>query len=208
VANSVVGNYYQTRVFTVLDAQTAINVWGWQCTAITGTGVTMAELAANVRAGLATPFPPILTSAATFRGVGAQQAYPPKDGEAYSTAGALVGTGGAIPLPKQTCGISSIYDGKAGRKHRGRIYWPFPASTANTTDGQPTGAYVTLLEALKTYLGAGILVTGAGGTANFTFSLLHRATINGDQIIRIVSRTIWGTQRRRGDYGRTNASPV
>jgi hypothetical protein len=207
MANSIVAAWYQVRVIAQLDAQVSFNVMGWQCTGITGTGCTMAELASNLRANMIATYPALLTSVAQFRGVGAQQAYPPKDAESYA-GGAIPGTAGAVPLPKQIAGVLSFYDGLAGPKHRGRFYLPFPSTAQNTADGVPTAAYVTAVAAWAAGWNAGIHVVGAGGTADFLPHILHRLTLNGTQATRYAARAIWGTQKKRGDYGRTNISPI
>ena len=202
------GKVYQTRFFCQEVGQVAINVMNWLCITTTGGSAFPIDFANNLKTGMNTLFPPILNNNAYFRGVGCQQSQAPKDAEVYAAAGPTVGTGGATPLPKQCAGLSSLYDGFAGRKHRGRVYWPFASTTLNTVDGIPSTAYMTALAAIKTALTSAIVVTGTGGTATLVLAIFHRLTQTADEVTTWTNRQTWATQRKRGDYGRLNVSPV
>lgn len=203
----VLNSILQARIITTLDAQTAYNVSHWKVTLSTGTGVTPLEAITQLRTNLLTAWPAILATLCSWRGIGGQQATVPKDAETF-IAGPIAGNSGGVPLPKQVCGVLSFYDGFAGRKHRGRAYLPFPSQSDNTTDGVPTAGYLTRAGAVMTVLSSSLAVIGAGGTAALGPCIFHRLTQTADLIQRQVVRTIWGTQRKRGDYGRTNSSPI
>lgn len=203
----VLGQIMQIRIITRLDAQVAYNVLHYRCIGFLGVGILPSDFAAAVKTGLTGNWPPIITTPASFRGIGAQQATAPKDGEVYSVAN-LAGTGGANPLPKQVAGLASIYDGQAGRKHRGRIYFPFPDASAVTPDGVPIAAYKTALQVVMTFLTGPIVVTVGANQSTMALSVFHKLVGTADPVTVGVIRSVFATQRRRGDYGKANVSPI
>lgn len=202
--------------YAVDTEQTSINAVGFQVTSTVTGGASLPEIAAAYGNRIGGPLRAVLSNNAFFRGVGARDiTFVPKQAAAYSTSGAGAGSAGADGLPRQTAGLLSIYDGLAGKGHRGRFYVPFPAAADNTGDGKPTAAYGLRLATLATAVFTALVVVGASGTSTLTPGLVHRRanklplpfptfTASGVPFIR----NVWATQRRRGSYGRPNSSPV
>jgi hypothetical protein len=120
------------------------------------------------------------------------------------------GTAGAAELPGQTCGIITLRTNNAGRGQRGRIYVPFPSATDNDNNGHPTAGYQTRLANYAAAIGipGGIAVAEGGRSATIVPTLYHRRTHNADDITSYIVRSVWASQRRRSDYGRTNVIPT
>lgn len=197
--------------------QVSINTVYGQVTGVSTGGATLNEIAVDYAAGLAGALKALLANTASFRGVGVRDISTlPKQAASYSASGAGVGSAGAVCLPRQTAGLISVYDGLAGKGHRGRFYVPFPSATDNMTDGVPTVGYLARLVTLAPTLFTLFVVVGAGGSTSVTPGLVHRfvnkvklpnPTIT-FPLVAPVPRSVWATQRRRGSYGRPNKSPV
>lgn len=131
----------------------------------------------------------------------------PLPGIATSTStGALV----APTLPGQASGIITKVTEFSGRKYRGRVYVPFPAPSQNDVDNTPTDNYVSNLLLLSQQLFAQPwTITDDGGNMVTVLAYLRQklAPHNLTPITGGNPRKEWATQKRRGDYGRTN-SPV
>lgn len=113
-----------------------------------------------------------------------------------SPVATVSGTGTGDPLPLQTQGMirwstTSVIN---ARRVRGRTFVPCPVEGANTTSGQPSGAYASGLVA-----GAVALLT-AGATASFAV-VWHRPVDHlGGQIVAITAGTAspnWAVLRTR-----------
>jgi hypothetical protein len=109
-----------------------------------------------------------------------------------------------------------------GRQFKGRSYIPFPSTDAVTTDGAMTAGYAALLAALALALSADMypVTTGPAGFATVHQVIVHGQTKAGAKLIPpaaiqpptpVQSWTVSGrfvTQHRRGDFGKTNTSPI
>jgi len=125
------------------------------------------------------------------------------------------GMGGVIgdPLPKQVSGIITRRGEFAGRHHHGRVYVPFPSEASNDPDlGRPNLGYAALI---GTYAGdMYTAVTPSIGAASCVLTPYYRfATGNPPNTfsfpyVSSIARDYWATQRRRGDFGPKNISPI
>jgi hypothetical protein len=128
--------------------------------------------------------------------------------------GAGVGTGGAIPMPKQTAGLLRFQTLNAGPAGRGRWYLPFPPQDADSGGGTASAAYVLALLALGGEVGVGISLSASGRTAILVRALVHNPPKGGgpvpvpSPVVDFVGSPFWATQKRRGSFGRTNKSPI
>lgn len=128
-----------------------------------------------------------------------------------SLNGAGVGTGGATALPKQTAGIISLLSDFRGKKYRGRQYVPFAAEDHNTASGFPTAAYQISLIALGSTLVATQTIPSVPPADTIDFIPIIWDGVSPSafaDITSFIQRDRWGTQRRRGDYGAANKSPL
>jgi hypothetical protein len=121
-----------------------------------------------------------------------------------------VGTGGSTALPKQTAGLITLRSSVVGKKNRGRQYVPFPATASDQGAGVPTLLYLADLIPLGAALRNVTVVGDAGpaNTADFSPIIWKKGSPTHAFITSMVVRRAWATQRKRGDYGRLNASPI
>lgn len=209
MANLAVNEVYRASIYCVLGDQTSVNVVHYRITSIAGTP-TEAQLAAGVEAIYATPMKSLMSDQVSFRGVGVQRLFPiPPRAQVFSLAAQGPGTQASDALPKQVSGLIAKRTVFAGRKFRGRFYMPFPAEGSNDpTQGRPSAAYLTSLAALATNMNSGPNIGSGGNTATAQHVIWHHSTSTFDDVVLNLARPYWATQRRRGDYGPTNASPI
>lgn len=152
---------------------------------------------------------------ASLLGASAQIIYPDRYVIQSWTVGAGIGTDIGNQLPSQVAGLVSKYGQEATRRARGRNYYPFPTDNAlfgGTADG-PGPIYVQKCVDIATFFMGNPLGTiwngiTSGDEANLVeivFNLTSPITSN--VVNRVVGRPYWATQRRRGDFGRTNLPP-
>lgn len=85
---------------------------------------------------------------------------------------------------------------------------PFPAESQNDADQTPTAAYLVVLFNY-TSVAIASLLAGVNPNTNTLESIVYnRASGTGIPITSFTARDKWATQRRRGDYGRTNILPI
>lgn len=204
-----VNDVYSVRVYTAVNNQVGLNVLNYQCAGKVGTGATEAQIATAFDNQFAAPYKALITTSATYRGVQVQKYSPlPVAVAVSSIANSGVGTAGVSMIPTQGSGLISLRTALAGKSHRGRVYIPFPSDSDNTADGRPVAAYLTRLGTLATAMLATISA-GAGGNTN-TFNLvIHSKLLNSFTLVTVATEQgRWATQRRRGDWGRTNVLPI
>lgn len=191
-----------------LNNQNGINVRHYRVQTIAGTGATDAQITAFFESTFKSTYLPCIANAAVWYGTKCQRIFPlPKSGISTTSGGVSPGTGGASPLPTQVAGLISHTTALAGRSYRGRKYIPFPTTTQLTAAGDPTPAYITLLNSICV---ADVSTLTAGTTPNqTTFKPViwsPRRQVATD-LSNSFGRTGWGTQRRRGDIRRPDVVP-
>jgi hypothetical protein len=127
-----------------------------------------------------------------------------------SVANVGVGTGGAVAMAKQTAGLVKILTAFRGKRNRGRQYLPFPSTTHDAGNGTPSAAYLVSVANLQAALTALVnIVTFGGRTAQLIPVIwAPRAPGTVQPITSSFASGRWATQRRRGDFGRVNVSPI
>jgi len=196
---------------TQMDNQAGLNNQYYQVTTVTGLGCTLDQIAVAAGNTVGGLYAPLLTSVAEYRGVivHAFQAIPqPAPGLAPDPT---PGASGDDPLPGQVAGIITFTTEFAGPGGRGRIYVPFPDETDNDVDHRPTATWITAATNLATFLATPFSTTDGGNQTICTPGIWHRPPLAEPSFREItgwIVRSRWGTQRRRGDYGRTNLPPV
>lgn len=205
------GAFVRAQLVCLAVDQVSINTFFFNVLNSPTPTATDQDLAAYLDANTAPLVKPLLENNATYRGYVTQilditgsPLYP--DQNANTNAGA--GTAGAVALPRQSCGITSWYTDTPGRKGRGRTYWPFPATAADSGNGVPSAAYVTAADTLAAFYFFLAAFTQAGRSATLAFRLYQRKTKAFSPITTRLTRAVWATQRRRGSYGRQNLPPV
>lgn len=168
------------------------------------------SLGAAAETSLGTKLKDCMVVDASFRGIGVQRVWPaPKTRERFFINLQGAGTVVTPPLPKQVSGLITLRTDYAGRQYRGRTYVPFPGEIdSDGVEGRPTANYVARLDTLGNFWSS-ILAIGAGGnTANGNPVLWKQGQVVGTPITADQGRPYWATQRRRGDYGAKNTSPI
>jgi len=202
------GDIIECRVLCTQANQIGLNVLHAEVTNVVGTGVTEAQVSLALASNLAVEYKAILANTAVFRGVGTKKIFPLPAGIEFASIASLgAGTAGAEPLPKQICGLVSLVGSVSGRHGRGRLYIPFPAEADNTASGVPAAGYVTVLNTIGTTMATVLPVGTMGNTSDIVFGIWDRLSNTITHVTQGRGKTVWGTQRRRGDYGASNVAP-
>jgi len=210
VAQLAVNDVLEIRLVSSVQSQVAINILHARVTGITAGSASEMEAAQRADVLIAPAMKGVMSSTATWRGIGLKKIRPlPVGNEATNVGLTGAGTNIGDMLPKQTSGLISLYSTQTGRNGRGRVYIPFPAEGSNEANSTPAAAYNVSLETICTLLLAGFTVTGLmpGGTATVQFGVFSKALNAFAALTAAICKDAWATQRRRGDFGRPNALP-
>lgn len=211
-----IGQIIELSIYCTQGPQVSVNVVHHEINSLAG-APTDQELASYwdtvaFGTGLFAKYPPVLTSAASYRGIGVTIVYPLRQVTQY-VAHTGAGIAGGNPMPMQISGLISKRGDLPGPHGRGRLYLPFPDIASTVIDGagyqSPSGAYLTD----AAFIGTCLLTPVAGGvvgagSVDMTPLILNRllpaasVTIGG-----YIVRPAWATQRRRGEFGRPNVLP-
>lgn len=202
-----IGDIYQLRVATDEPPQCAINILHFSCTGQVGPGATLGDIAGLFASRIAARWKALIAAPATFRGVGCRLVWPTPTIEVPDTADAGAGTAGTVGLPPQTCGIVSIRNGLPGRHGRGRMYLPFPAADDNMGNGIPSAGYAIRMALLVGTLLTPFTTGGGGASTTLAWSIYNKAAHTSALVTSQSLAAGWGTQRRRGFFGRPNPPP-
>jgi len=188
-------------------SQVSQNVRYWAVNNITaGIAPTDTEFAVSLAATMKSLYSAVMSSEATFQGVGVQILQPvAKDTVFASDPAAGLGAGGA--LPGGVAGLIRFRTGFAGRKNRGRMYVPFPDEDDNEDPGVPTAGYITAANALGVKFVTNYPLTVLGVTANMTPLVFPADNTIGRSIISRSTATIWASCRHRSDFSASNTLP-
>jgi len=204
---AAVGDVYQVKLYSLLGQQAGINVLHYSVTTLGGTGASDFEIGQAMAAALPTTYKALLSASASYRGLGIRKILPTLSIETYNVTAQGAGGVAGEALPKQISGLITLRTTVPGRAFRGRVYVPFPGEGDNDTDQTPTAGYITRL---GNFAGTLITTVTAGGANSnqLRLGVFHRVggaiTVCNDT----TARDRWATQRRRGDYGRTNILPI
>jgi hypothetical protein len=155
-----------------------------------------------------------MTSAAEY--LGAKLYYKPASAPpilAQSTAHAGACTGSADPAPSQIAGLIQWKSDIGGPRGRGRMYVPFAAAASIGTGGLLAAGYVTELTAIGTGMIDGYNVPndgGGGGNVLVVPCTRYIQPVPSNLPAVMNNFTVasgFGTQRRRGFFGKPNNNP-
>jgi len=181
----------------------------YRVTGVTGLSVTLDEIAHAMSDLAAAHYIALLPSIAKFNGVMVTLPFiipPPAFGK--WTGAAAIGGRGNLILSTQVCSLITTRTNFAGRRYRGRMYIPFPDQFSIDADGKPEAAYLADVETFAGDIVNADTVVGVGGSATIFPVVVHRDLGTSTFINDHITRGKWATQRRRGEYGRPNASPL
>jgi hypothetical protein len=215
MANALLGNVYKYRVFCYSGDQTGLNTKYFQVSAVTGTPQSELLLAQALDSVMAPLYKPALFNGAQYIGSDIQNitSPPPYPVQLGTNANTGIGTGGGVPMASQVSGIYTTRTGLTGRAYRGRSYVPFPPAAASTIGPPPLmgAGYIATLTAIADEM-TGTTMLNVGGTFYYlAWMIRHKgptppAGTLTPTTVSVVGSS-WATQRRRGDYGRTNPVP-
>lgn len=214
----VVGNLYKARLFSFLDNQVGINTVYYLCTSIVGVAPTEGDAADELSSTIGPELRALMTNTAQYVGADVQNVsgvkpFPLQSGSLLSSG---IGAAGTDPLPTQVSGCITFQTDFTGQAYRGRFYVPFPDNNENAVVPpiHPNAGYITGLNAMAVSLVVGLSVSPIVGT-HATMALVLKHGINKagltpppTPITNFRSNPKWATQRRRGNYGRSNLFPV
>lgn len=204
-----IGDLYQIRTLCLANTQIGLNVRYYTVASFTGTEATPSQVAQGLDTLWNAAYKALLSVAASWRGVGAKRLLTSPTIEYGSAVNAGAGSVAGDMLPTQCCGLITLYSVNPGRTGRGRVYVPFPSEGDNAAAGGCTAGYVTRLTTLAGLLNSTSIVNGTGGTTSLAPVLRNRQT---GALTGLIGGTIFAhgsfaTQRRRGNYGKTNLIP-
>jgi len=205
MANLAVGDLCQVAFIMRADDQVGINLRHFRVTGVSGVGMTDQQMADNLEALMAPLYKPLIGNEAEWKGVELKRISPlPAPNLVFSIANAGAGTGGASLMGRQMAGVVGFQSVLAGPANRGRIYVPFPSTTMTTTDGHPSLAYKANLSLLAAEITGAKVKGTAPNTVNIIWCIRHAPGFTTTDLVTYQVRGSWGTQKRRGDYGRPN----
>ena len=147
-----------------------------------------------VSTAVSTSIRAILGSPASYDGLSALVALPSGMLQRFdSTAGAGLGAGSGTMMTPQVTFLIKKQTGFAGRKFRGRQYWPGPTESAVDDGGTVSVSWVTLLTAIATAQMTALSSSPWDGPV-----LLHSdPSLAPTPIIQLLASNRVATQRRR-----------
>jgi len=174
-------------------------------------GPTLGEMAKSVQQAVDAAMQAILSTEVNILGTKVNQLQPhvtgsvPLAGIASSTS---TGSVSSHTVSKQTSLVITKLSLISGRTGRGRIYVPFPSIVDFVAGGEPESTYLTDVDTFYADLFGLTAVTSVAGSANLVTIIYHRKTGGFTTQVGYRINTRYGTQRRRGDYGKTNPNAI
>jgi hypothetical protein len=210
IPSPAVGQYVRCIVesFHSPSSQIGMNRVDFVVESVVGGGLTIGQIASQMLAVVQGVFPAANATTVFLSGV-VSELLTTATGKVAQTGQAIdnitVGSAGVGVAPSQVAPVLKKFTGLAGRKNRGRSYFPFLFTGFLQANGELTGAGLT---ALTTYYSAifqaQTLVVGGATTVLVPVLLGKAVPLVGIDLTSIQMSGLLGTQRRRGDYGRQN----
>jgi len=204
-------NVLEVTYHAYSGGQAGLMVWHFNILSAPATPIDEAGLANQMYFDVRPGYQALLHASTSLRGVAWRKIFPaPVSASFNSTDPAVNGVGLGDLLPKQTAGLLSKRTSAIGRHGRGRAYVPFPSEGDNSVLGVPSAPYITLLTNLAiVFSGVRSYTIPApnGGVVAGNFGLFDKTAFSFSTLNQLVPRPIWATQRRRGDFGASNAPP-
>ena|SRR6185295_1937688 len=197
----------ELKVFCFGQNQLAVNVMHFEVQSHTGTP-TLGALATTFDALIGPLYVQWLSAAAEYRGITLGVVAPSVVAPEIRNANAGVGTVAGDMMPTQVAGVVSFRTATVGREGRGRVYLPFFGESANSLLGRVTGTALTLMDNFAAAVTPDIVdAQGGGDDVTIHMCILHRATMTSTLVNGYLVREKWGTQRKRGAWGKENVVP-
>jgi hypothetical protein len=212
------GDILETRLITFANNQLGESIIHFRCVDPVG-GVTDQGIATLLDSLVGPGIGALMTTIAQYRGMIVQKIYPlPRLAFVFGNAGAGPGSAGTTPLPAQCTYLAKFLTAKAGQPYRGRVYLPFPdEANQNDLTVTPNDAAVAQATAvISAWAFNGLYSPTSGGSVTLQPVIWHRkagthypiVANTSDDITSFAVEQVWATQRRRGDLGKANVSPI
>jgi hypothetical protein len=151
---------------------------------------------------------------ARWRGAGVRNLTEPRTLEFASVGLDGIGIAGGTNLPTQVSGLLSLVTGLAGRKFRGRIFPGFPSTAFADVQGLQNAAGSVALAGIAAAISTSQTLSVGGISTTMQLFLRHPdLVVSGVRVVQGTPAIGWNvstrfaTQRRRGQFGRTNVNP-
>lgn len=204
------GDVWLQRVFCwdPANRQLGINDYLWEVTALTGT-ITDTIAIVDLDGAFDVAYKAVLCVADMYLGSTLYRWTTPRTKPIAYKANAGPGTNvSPNKMPCQVASVISRQTSKAGRGGYGRVFVPFPNTAMVNPDSSMTAAATVLYNAIATAASSAYLIGSGGNTCTLVPVLTPRSPLLPSTVFDAGCTGQWGTQRRRGDYGRTNAIPT
>lgn len=209
VSGLVTGEMVRTTIECTVPTQQGLSVLYYQIIGTAGDPVTLDDWASGYSAVIAAAYKAWLADFARYQGVRAQVIAPFLSAEVTYFAASGAGTAGTNMAPAQVSGLIRKSTGYGGRKGRGRMYVPFVATDSLQAAGHLTAPGLALLEDIVAVIPLVASIDNAAVTGTVTAQMVLTRTpfLVGNAVISLEAATRLATQRRRGEFGRTNPTP-
>jgi hypothetical protein len=213
------GDLVRVRFWCTAGDQAAVNTMYWRVVAHLGTPVTDLDFAINFDEIMGSFYKAMMPSSVSYNGCEAGKVEVPALTMQIARGAAGAGTLGAIALPRQICSVVSFRTANSGRRYRGRVYLPFPPVGAAELDGTMTSAFAVLVAQWSAQWASINEVDAPFGSPTGSLTItqviphfLKKGEVGPElpptDVVATSPGELFGTQRRRGSYGRQNTSPV
>lgn len=179
-------------------------------TATTLGGVTLDDIALRMDGVTATPARTIIPLTCEYRGIVVESVSFPAVLPGNSIVGYGFGITGSTPASHVTSRTVTKITLLRGRSFRGRFYLPFPPIDYYDlgNDGEPTAASNADYTAFVTAWCFSNSVTVGPASSSWTPVVYSKKLATSQDVLTFRLNDKWASQHRRGDYGRTNLSPI
>lgn len=206
------GDHLLVTMFVENGEQVAMIGMHFVVVSVTGTGETLNGIASEINGAVRSPMAALLPTTADYVGLTVRNVSHTgiTVGAAKTSGGAGPGTDTSGPLPTQAALVVTKLTDTSGPGGRGRNYIPFPPRSGDdtTSAGSPNAAYIALVDTMYAALAQEhICDAGGGNVTTIDPEVFHEQTTTGTPIVGYRVNPKWGTQKRRGDYGRPNGLP-
>jgi len=193
-----VADIIQVAVLCRANLRDAYNLYHYRVAALGAGGMTYEELALAMKSAAEATYPNLLSENAELIGVTTKRLKPLPQSVAFNpgasnTPGVVTGD----VMSRQTCGMITKQSQFSGPANRGRVYVPYPSETHNDADGNPLGAYVTLLGGLATAFLVPLSIVVGAKTCTIVPVIYSQETTLTTDVTKTQARPYWTTQRRR-----------
>jgi hypothetical protein len=188
----------EVAILTQEAARDGWNILHYFVPTITGPAITYAQLAGALQSSVSPVITPLMPTVATFVGLTTRRVSPQPASVAFNPGNILApGTATGDAMARQVCGAVTKQTELAGPANRGRMYVPFPTEGFNDANGNPTAAYLTILDDYANEVLTPKVVTIGTTAVTMIPGIYHREPQTISPLTGYTLRTYWTTQRRR-----------